>query len=662
MSDRPDKTDLYAALNILPQPFQCAALQAYESGASGLVSVPTGSGKTLAVLAGPLQRMALSPVPPRRKHRLQVLLITPLKALTRDTANAIKDSLNALNVKAEVGLRTGDVSQYHKQKQAAAMPDILVTTPESLSLLLARSDASSRFTFLHSIIIDEWHALLANKRGTMTELCLARLRTWCPDVQTWALSATIGDPVTAAYHAVGYHSSTIDNADTTEKNVRTNNSENVPAIITTTEQKTALPADMFSSEFDKNKGPHNAHKPSTNYLQNVDLNLVLPPSDRTLPWAGHLGLRMAGALLRALSPDVPTIIFTNTRRQAEKWYQHLCEARPHLAERIALHHGSLNQAEREANEAAAKSGRVVWTIATASLDLGIDYPGIELVVQIGSPKSIGRLLQRAGRAGHRPGALSRLLFVPTHALELVEFQALRSALSDGHLENIEPLLAPRDVLAQHLVTLACGEGFETESIYDEIRSTKSYAHLCEDDFKQTLQFIQQGGACLTRYDHYKKACPDDTHRWRITSKRMAAEHRMQIGTITSDPQVTVTFKNRRTLGTVEETFITRLRPGDTFYFAGQHLRFDSFRAQTAFVSKAANGSGVTPAWSGGTLPISPALAEHVRSVIATPVPKNRSKYHQTQKTLPKTLRLKACPKRCFVPKAPPLDSHNQMSY
>ena len=328
------------------------------------------------------------------------------------------------------------------------------------------------------------------------------------------------------------------------------------------------------------------------------------------------GVAHGGALLRELSPDVPTLIFTNTRRQAEKWYQQLCEARPELAERIALHHGSLDQAEREINEAAAKSGQVVWTVATASLDLGIDYPGIALVVQIGSPKSIARLVQRAGRANHRPGAIPELLFVPTHALELVEYRALQLALASGELEPVEPLLAPLDVLAQHLVTLSCGEGFVPEEILPLLRHSAAYADLRDDDFLATLQYIQQGGACLTRYDHYKKVAPNEQGLWKITGRRMATEHRMQIGTIVADPQVTVAFANRRKLGTVEETFITRLRPGDTFFFAGQRLRFEKFREQTAIVSKASSGPSVTPAWAGGSLPISPTLASHLRSVIA----------------------------------------------
>ena len=581
--------DLYAALNLRPLPFQQAARDAYANGFSGLVSVPTGNGKTLAVLAGPLERIATQGVLKRQKHRMRILVITPLKALTRDSALAIEDSVSALGLKIEVGQRTGDISSYQKQKQAAAMPEILVTTPESLSLLLARRDASSRFRLLESVIIDEWHALLATKRGTMTELCLARLRHWRPQLQTWALSATIGDPEKATLHATGL----------TEMSRI--------GLITQSKQEQIIPLGSFQP------GKHL----EKSYQHTLNLRMLTPPSARTLPWAGHLGLRIAKALLKELSPETPTLLFTNTRRQAEKWYQHLSELRPDMVDKIALHHGSLDQQKREANEAAAKAGEVVWTVATASLDLGIDYPGIEQVVQIGSPKTIARLIQRAGRAGHRPGALSHLLFVPTHALEIIEFEALQSALANGELEPVNPILAPLDVLSQHLITLACGEGFRPEFLSDELKTTASYKDMDPDSLRQVLEYIRQGGSCLGRYDHYKKVAPDEFGTWRISSRRIAAEHRMQIGTIVSDPQVTVAFSNRRKLGTVEESFVSRLRPGDTFYFAGQLLRFDKFRAETAFVSKAKQGTSLTPAWAGGTLPISSLLSKHLRKVIST---------------------------------------------
>ena len=325
---------------------------------------------------------------------------------------------------------------------------------------------------------------------------------------------------------------------------------------------------------------------------------------------------MAGALLRRLDNEVPTLIFTNTRRQAELWYQHLRAQRPQLAERIALHHGSLDQATRARIEAGAKAGSIRWTVATASLDLGIDYPGIDVVVQIGSPKSIARLLQRAGRSGHRPGASSRIIFVPTHAMELVEFMALHQALQQGDLETIHPLPQPLDVLAQHLVTLACGEGFAEEELYNELRLTQAYHQLSRADFARVMQMISQGGACLSRYDHYRKITQAEDNTWHIANRRFATAHRLQIGTIVADPQITVAWKNRRRLGTVEESFITRLRSGDTFYFAGHHLRFDRLREHTAFVSKAAGGNSITPAWAGGNLPLSPTLTHHLRAVIA----------------------------------------------
>jgi ATP-dependent Lhr-like helicase len=588
------QADLYGALGITPLDFQLQAREAYRRGESGLIQVPTGSGKTLAAVAGPLEEIAAARDAASSEDyagasagttagaaaaatagatanatagtaTLKLLYITPLRALSRDTEQAVRRAVEALGAGLTVACRTGDVPQSRRARQLERMPEVLITTPESLSVLLSRPGSAERFRELRCAVVDEWHELLSTKRGTQVELALARLRAIQPALQSWALSATVGNPAEAARAACGCSGQ----------------------------------ARIISSEL---------RRP-------IALEVVEPSDRQALPWSGHLGTSMAPDLLRRLDPEVSTLIFTNTRRQAERWYQRLLELVPEQAHRVALHHGSIDGEIRRRIEEAARTGGVKWTVATASLDLGIDFAPVEQVVQIGSAKSIGRLIQRAGRSAHQPGRTARMLFVPTHALELVEVEAARRALEPPRIEPRHPLPKPLDVLAQHLVTLACGDGFVEKALFSELRGTESYADLSREEFYWVLDFVARGGKSLRAYDHYRKLEHDGT-AWRVRDRRIARIHRMSIGTIDGNSQLRVIFTNHREVGTVEEGFVSKLSKGDTFYFAGRMLEFVMIKDTTVYVRSASGRAAQTPSWPGGALPLSPSLGSALREELA----------------------------------------------
>ena len=388
-----------------PMPFQRQSWNGYLAGGSGLIQVPTGSGKTYAAVMGPIAELLAAPGP-----GLRLLYLTPLRALSRDLALAIQAPIEAMGWPLRLGIRNGDTSSYERGKQLRTPPQILITTPESLSLLLANPKATELVAALQAVVLDEWHELMGSKRGSQTELCLSWLRQQRPGLRTWAISATIGNLKEAASAALGVGSGE-------------------PQIITA-----------------------NVSRPTA-------IRSLLPESIDGFPWAGHLGLRMYEELVAALNPAVSTLLFTNTRNQAERWHQCLRYACPEMEGALAMHHSAIDRAEREAIEAGVKSGALRWVVATSSLDLGVDFQPVERVVQIGSAKNLARLLQRAGRSAHSPGGTSQVLFMPTHALELLELSALRRGLAAGLVEERHPPHAPLDVLLQHLTSLACGPGF-----------------------------------------------------------------------------------------------------------------------------------------------------------------------------------------------------------
>lgn len=542
-----------------PLPFQQETWEASLSGKSGLIQVPTGSGKTYAAVMGAIASMLETP-----GVGLQLLYITPLRALSRDIEQSIKRPIKEMSWGLTVESRTGDTGSARKAKQLKAMPDILITTPESLSAMLSYKDSANRFKALRWVILDEWHELMSSKRGTQVELCLAYLRSHQPHLQTWALSATLGNLKEAAQTAVGLQ---LD-----------------PVII------------------------------RSNLKRKTVIKSILPDTVDTFPWAGHLGLRMLDTLVKALDIEKSTLIFTNTRNQAERWFQALSFALPEQVDRIALHHGSIEVKSREAIEAGVKTGNIKWVVCTSSLDLGVDFQPVERIVQIGSPKNLARLLQRAGRSAHIPEGISEVLFLPTNALELLEISAFRHGLKSGDIETRCPQYKPYDLLVQHLVTLACGDGFEAEKTFKILRQTVAYADLSNDEFQWILDFIEKGGKCLNAYPAYKKIALEKGI-YRVSDEKIARMHRMGIGTITSNAAVRIVYTNRREIGTVEENFVSKLKKGDVFFFAGRQLEFFQMKDMVVYVKNTQRKSTITPTWGGGQLAISDTLSSYLRQEV-----------------------------------------------
>jgi ATP-dependent Lhr-like helicase len=557
-----------------PMAFQRQSWNAYLDGDSGLIQVPTGSGKTYAAVMGPIAELVAEGKP----AGLRLLVITPLRALSRDLALAIEAPISAMGWPLRVAIRNGDTSSTERSKQLRTPPQILITTPESLSVLLSNPKAPALFAQLQAVVLDEWHELMGSKRGVQAELCLSWLRRLRPQLRTWAISATIGNLNEAAQAAVGVDASP---------------SLRQPRLITAPIQRTTA------------------------------IRSLLPDSIDGFPWGGHLGLRMYEELVAGLDPGMSTLLFTNTRNQAERWHQCLRFSCPEMEGALALHHSAIDRAEREAIEAQVKSGALRWVVCTSSLDLGVDFQPVERVVQIGSAKNLARLLQRAGRSAHCPGGTSQVLFMPTNALELLEVSAMRRGLSNGLVEHRRPPQLPIDVLLQHLVTLACGAGFVPGEQLESVRRCWSFRDLTDSQWQWCLDVLEHGGQCLAAYPRYRKlvrcnlnddsaVADGEPFRYRVVDKSIARLHRFNIGTITADRSVTVRFVRGSVIGHVEEAFISRLKPGDVFFFAGRQLEFVRLREMTAQVKASNRKSSTVPAWAGGQMALSDLLSEHLR--------------------------------------------------
>lgn len=347
----------------------------------------------------------------------------------------------------------------------------------------------------------------------------------------------------------------------------------------------------------------------------IVIDTLIPERVERFPWAGHMGLKMLPAVAAAVEEGRSALVFTNTRNQAETWYQALLSERPEWAGEIALHHGSLSADARRWVEDGLRAGSLRAVVATSSLDLGVDFSPVDRVLQIGSPKGVARLLQRAGRSGHQPGATSRVTCVPAHAFELVEAAAARDAMRAGRMEGREPVERPLDVLVQHLVTVALGGGFEAGEMLAEVRSAYAYRDLSDAEWQWALSFVVHGGDALAAYPEYRRVTLVDG-RYRVVEKDIAARHRMSVGTIVGESSIAVKYQNGSHLGNIQESFISRLKPGDTFVFAGRKLEFLRVRDMTAWVKPARRLKGVIPAWTGTSLPISPELGAAVRRKLA----------------------------------------------
>ena len=552
--------------------FQREVWRAMAAGRSGLLHATTGAGKTYAVWLGALQALASRPVAAERSaaEPLTVLWITPMRALAADTLRALAQPVAELAPQCPalarwtLAARTGDTTSGERSAQARRLPTVLVTTPESLSLLLARADAREQLSQLRLVVADEWHELLGTKRGVQLQLALARLATWNPQLMAWGMSATLG---------------------------------NLPEAMDTLLAPLALPAGgvLVQGRIDKR----------------LVVDTLLPDAPERFSWAGHLGLRMLPAVVRELEASRTTLVFVNVRSQAEQWYQALLDARPDWAGQIAIHHGSLDRAVREWVEAGLKDGSLRAVVATSSLDLGVDFAPVERVLQIGSAKGVARLLQRAGRSGHAPGRPSRITLVPTHSLEIVEAAAARAAVRAGQVESRASPEQPIDVLVQHLVTVALGGGFEPEALYREVRRSRAYRQLSRQAWEWCLGFVSGGGQALAAYPDYRRVVVDEEGLWRMPDARLARRHRANIGTIVSDASMAVQILHGARLGSMEESFLSRLAPGDCFVFAGQVLELVRIEQMTAFVRRAPRTRATVPRWAGSRMPLSTVLADFV---------------------------------------------------
>jgi ATP-dependent Lhr-like helicase len=548
--------DWFAARGWQPFDFQREVWAHMAAGRSGLLHATTGAGKTLAAWFGALAVCRAEPgLPGCRGPR--VLWITPMRALAADTTLALQAAADGLGMGWTVAQRTGDTAAADKARQRRTWPPALVTTPESLSLMLAMADSDSVLGGVQVLVVDEWHELLGNKRGTQVLLALARLRRLNPRLRVWGLSATLGNLDEACQALAGHQGVTVRGA--------------VPKALT--------------------------------------VDSLIPASMERFPWGGHLGLRLLNEVVGELQGSASSLVFTNTRSQAELWYQALLQARPDWAGLIALHHGSLDPSVRQWVEAGLKAGQLKAVVCTSSLDLGVDFLPVERVLQIGSPKGVARLLQRAGRSGHAPGRPSRITVVPSHALELLEAAAARRAAAAGRIERREPPPWPLDVLVQHLLTLAVGPGFEPDALFEEVRSAWPYRDLDRETFDWCLGFTVHGGMSLAAYPEHHRIVLDEAGVCRAANPAVARRHRMSIGTIVADAAMSVQWLNGGRIGSVEEGFIAGLREGDCFIFSGRVLQLVRVRDFTAFVTRAPGQQGAVPVWQGGKMPLSSELAD-----------------------------------------------------
>ncbi len=623
-----------------PFEFQEQTWEQIHLGNSGIVNAPTGFGKTFSVFLGALINF-INQHPKdyktRSKSGLQLLWITPLRALAKDIARAMEEVIAELNMNWKIGSRNGDTDINERQRQKRNMPEVLIITPESLHLLLAQKGYDETFSTLKTIAVDEWHELLGSKRGVQVELALSRIiglrsqeiedrseelgdeiekskvkskeyethnsKTQAPtSLSIWGISATIGN---------------LEQAKDVLLSPLTLYSSN--QSIEPTDQSSSsqfLTADPLRSSINCQPSSVNCHLSTViikaNLKKNIEIVSVIPQEIEKFPWAGHLGLNLAQEAIDIIRANKTTLMFINTRGMSERWYQKILELAPDLAGAIALHHGSIEHDLRTWVEEALHTATLKVVVCTASLDLGVDFRPVETVIQVGSPKGVARFLQRAGRSGHQPGKVSKIYFIPTHTLELVEAAALKQAMHENLIESREPRLLCFDVLIQYLCTLAISDGFYPDEIFEEVKSTYCFADITKEEWQQLLHSIVSGGVALQQYDEYKKVEVDDNGLYHIKNRRIAMRHRMHIGTIVSSPMMKVKFMSGGYVGVIEETFISRLEPGNVFTLAGRNLEFVMVKEMTVLVRKSNATKAIVPSWDGGRMPLSSNLGAMLR--------------------------------------------------
>jgi ATP-dependent Lhr-like helicase len=531
------------------------------------VNAPTGSGKTYSLMM-PIILEFIRNHPDYKKQKsngLQAIWITPIRALSKEIELSANRLIEGLELPWKVGVRSGDTSLKERARQREKPPELLITTPESLHLLLAQKGYHDFFKDLKVLVADEWHELMGSKRGVQVELALSRLKHVAPDLKVWGISATIGNMDEALHALLGNYYE---------------------------EKKYSI----IKADIEKK----------------IEVVSILPDSVDKMPWAGHLGIHLLQKVVDIVKGSGTTLIFTNTRSFAEIWYQKMLDKAPELSGLIAMHHGSISQELRSWVEDQLHEGRLKAVVCTSSLDLGVDFRPVETVIQIGGPKGVARFLQRAGRSGHQPGAVSRIYFVPTHSLELMEAAGIREAIKKKIVEDRLPYIRSFDVLMQYLITLAISEGFHPDEIYKEVKGTFSFSSMTEDEWIWILNFITTGGDSLQAYDEYRKVIIYNGI-YRVENRAIAMRHRLSIGTIVGDASLFVRFVSGKYLGTIEEYFISRLSPGDVFWFAGKNLELVRIKEMEAQVRKTNKKSGAVPSWQGGRMPLSSQMSELIRN-------------------------------------------------
>ena len=556
-----------------PFAFQKESWTAFLQGKHGLLNAPTGSGKTYALWFPIVLYYIKNNLDYKTKHQkgLKAIWITPLRALSQEIKQSAERITTDLGTQMTVGIRTGDTSTKERSRQKTAMPDLLITTPESLQLLLSSKEYHKVFANCSAIVVDEWHELLGTKRGVQMELALSRLKTVSKGLRIWGISATIGNLEQARQVLLGpdteaYHNSVLIKAKLNKK---------------------------------------------------ITVKSIIPKEMETFPWRGHLGLRLLEDVVPIINASKTTLLFTNTRSQCEIWFQKILEQHPEYAGEMAMHHGSVNKETRLWVEQAIRNESLKAVVCTSSLDLGVDFAPVETVVQIGGPKGVARFLQRAGRSGHQPGKESIIHFLPTHAMELIEASAMQKAVQNAAVEDRIPYLNSFDVLLQYLTTLAVSDGFLPDEIYREIKSTFCYQAISEDQWQWLLNFLVMGSQSLKTYDEYQKVVVGEDGKFKVTNRGIAMRHRFQIGTIVGDASISVRYQKGGYIGSIEEYFISKLAPGDVFTFAGRNLEFIRIKGMQAHVRNSNKRTNKVPSWMGGRLSFSAQMSELLRQELYT---------------------------------------------
>ena len=581
--------DWYKKKNWEQFAFQREMEAAYLGGFSGLLNAPTGSGKTFALFL-PFLADYINKHPQtyttRQNNGLLMLWITPLRALTNDIKKAMQEVCDELNIPWKIATRTGDTPAAEKAALKKKLPEVLLTTPESLHLMLAQKEYPKIFSGLQVVVIDEWHELLGTKRGVQVELGLSRLKAVGSSQLANSSKKLTGEQQTA------------------DSKLPTANCQlkiwGISATIGNLEQAAEV---LLGNDFPADK----IKMVRANLNKKLVIKSIIPENIENYSWAGHIGVKLLPQVMEIVAKSKTTLIFTNTRSQSEIWYHAILDNYPEYAGIMAMHHGSLDNELRNWVEAALHAEALKVVVCTSSLDLGVDFRPVDTVVQVGSPKGVARFMQRAGRSGHHPGAVSKAYFVPTHSLELLEGAALKEAIKKGIFESRDPMLLTMDVLIQYMVTLAVSDGFRADELFKEVKTTFAFADLSRKEFNQLLDFITNGGKTLAQYDEFLKV-EVENGLYKVNNRRVAMRHRLSIGTITSELSIRVKWLSGGSLGTIEESFVSKLKPGSVFWFAGRSLEFIRVKEMTAYVKKSKATKGLIPSWNGGRMPLSSQLS------------------------------------------------------